>query len=104
MAVFSAWAAVTVMTFLYLSFSGYPAPAARLFFLRGGIPRGGLALAGGRVRALCAGAGLYGGTRYGAGGQFLVLVLGRTGALELFAVVLAVCTLVLEWAAWRELR
>ena len=35
---------------------------------------------------------------------FLVLVLGWQGALELFAVVLAVYTLVLEWVAWRELR
>ncbi|WP_456414079.1 hypothetical protein [Oceanithermus profundus] len=40
----------------------------------------------------------------GLGTGFLVLVLARPTALELFAVVLAVYAIVLEWAAWRELR
>ncbi len=104
-AVFSVWVAVTAVAFLYLAFSGHPLlllPALSLsvVVLPGASER---LLVDEYVRSLpvrsaaaAHAAGLVAG--------FLVLVLARPTALELFATVLAVYTMVLEWAVWRELR
>jgi len=105
LAVFSVWVAVTAMAFLYLAFTGHPLlllPALSLFAVA--LPGAGERLLVDeyvrsvlvRSAAAAHAAGLVAG--------FLVLVLARPSALELFAVVLAVYAIVLEWAAWRELR
>ena len=104
-AVFSAWVAVTAMAFLYLAFTGHPLlllPALSLFAVV--LPGAGERLLVDEyvrsvlVRSATAAhaAGLVAG--------FIALVLARPSALELFGVVLAVYAIVLEWAAFRELR
>jgi len=104
-AVFSIWVAVTAMAFLYLAYSGHP------LFLLPALSLVAVVLPGASERLLvdeyvrlvlvrsstvAHAAGLVAG--------FLVLVLMRPNALDLFAVILAVYAIVLEWAAWRELR
>ena len=102
--VFTVWVAATAVALLYLSFSGYPLmllPALSLlaFALPGGerlivdeYIRGVLV----RVSSVAHAAGLLAG--------FLTLVALRPSAVELFAVIVAVYVIVLEWATWRELR
>ncbi|WP_456410012.1 hypothetical protein [Oceanithermus sp.] len=102
---FSVWVAVTAMAFLYLAFSGHPLlllPALSLFVVV--LPGAGeRLLVDEYVRSvLVRSATAAHATGLAAG--FLVLVLVRPTALELFAAVLAVYAIALEWAAWRELR
>ena len=105
LAVLTAWVAVTATALLYLAFSGYPLmllPALSLFVFV--LPGAGERLIVDEyirsvlVRASSAAhaAGLVAG--------FLALALLHPSALELFAVVVAVYAIVLEWATWRELR
>ncbi len=103
--VFTVSVAVTAMALVYLALGGYPLlflPALSLFVFV--IPGGGEQLIVDEyirsvlVRASSAAqaAGLMAG--------FLTLALLHPSAVELFAVVVAVYAIVLEWAAWRELR
>ncbi|ADR36574.1 hypothetical protein Ocepr_1117 [Oceanithermus profundus DSM 14977] len=104
-AVFSVWVAVTAVAFLYLAFSGHPLlllPALSLVAVV--LPGAGeRLLVDEYVRSVLVRASTAAHAA-GLGTGFLVLVLARPTALELFAVVLAVYAIVLEWAAWRELR
>ncbi|GEM89315.1 hypothetical protein [Oceanithermus desulfurans] len=103
--VLTAWVVVTATALLYLAFNGYPlmlVPALSLIVFL--LPGAGERLIVDeyiqsvlvRASSVAHAAGLVAG--------FLALAALRPSALELFAVVVAVYAIVLEWAAWRELR